>query len=210
MPTPNLPISTQKFRPATVAEALQALALLAALPTMTALSDEEMQLRKAAYLLALEGVSGWGLSAAVKAILGGSLGHKWMPSPSELCIEIKRLEDNERESFYRAERHRRQFFWDEDQHPRPVEERLLKDDPEGRTRCAKLWEDVRKSFTAKFDAMSVEEKCADLQSRLSQEPSEEKRLQLLRDWGHEKILISEALLRSLRNPMHGEHRAEEE
>lgn len=201
MTTANLPIPSQKFRPATVEEALQALALLSSLPTMTPISDAEQDIRKAAYLIALEGVSAWGLNAAARAIMAGSLGHKWMPSPPELRIEINRLENNERERFYRAERKRRQFFWDEDEHPRPVEEKMLKDDPEGQARCAKLWEETRKTFMAKWNALSEEEQRDSLRKQLDLAPSEEMRLQLLRDWGHEKILISEALLRSLARPM---------
>ena len=197
----QLPITTEKFRPATVVEAIQALALLAALPTMMTHSDMEIETRKAAYLIALEGVSAWGLKEATKAILAGSLGHRWMPSPSELRIEIERLENNERERFYRGERQRRRFFFDEDQHPRPAEEKMLKDDPEGRERAARLWADARKTFTAKWDAMSEEDRRSDLEKRLSQTPSESARLQLLRDWGHEEIQVSEALLRTLKNPM---------
>jgi hypothetical protein len=104
------PIPTSgRFRPATDDDKLRALALLAALPSQTSYSQTELDTRKAAYMIALENVTAWGLEAATTAILQGSLEHRFMPSASELASEIRRIEDAERERVYRAA-YRRHVF----------------------------------------------------------------------------------------------------
>lgn len=63
------------------------------------------ELDRAAYYVALDGVTRYGLSEAVMAIIRGALGHAFFPSPPELRIECdKAMEWPERQ----AERARRQ------------------------------------------------------------------------------------------------------
>lgn len=60
---------------------MQALTSLAVLPSRQA---EDADLDRAMYNVALEGVSRYGLSQAVTAIIRGALGHTFFPSPVEL------------------------------------------------------------------------------------------------------------------------------
>ncbi len=64
-------------------EITQALSLLRSLPRR-ATDTGQGKLNLEAYFIALEGVTRWGLSEAIKAILKGALGHGFMPSPPEL------------------------------------------------------------------------------------------------------------------------------
>lgn len=72
------------WNPATETEKIQALVMLSGLPSRATSAGE---LDNAAYLTALDGTTRYGLAEAVKAILKGSLGHGFMPSPPELRIE---------------------------------------------------------------------------------------------------------------------------
>lgn len=75
---------------ATQAQVLQALAALGSLPSREADSDG---LDKAAYSVALDGVSRYALAEAVRAVLQNKLGHAFFPSPPELrrlCDEAHR------------------------------------------------------------------------------------------------------------------------
>jgi hypothetical protein len=121
-----------KFRPATDDDKLRALSLLSALPSQTSYSQAEFDVRKAAYMIALEGVSAWGLESATTAILRGSLEHRFMPSPSELASEIRRIEDEERERVYRAA-YRRHVF------NQPIPEPEPPQTPEQREASEKAW-----------------------------------------------------------------------
>jgi hypothetical protein len=57
---------------------------------MPAREAGDTQVDKAAYYLALENVTRFGLAEAVKAILQGQLGHAFFPSPPELRIQCDR------------------------------------------------------------------------------------------------------------------------
>jgi hypothetical protein len=75
---------------ATEAQVLQALASLAGLPSRAA-DDAEMDQRM--YFVALENVTRYALSEAVKSVMRGHLGHTFFPSPVELrklCDEAQR------------------------------------------------------------------------------------------------------------------------
>lgn len=77
---------------------------------------EDGKVRTDAYLIALEGVTRFGLGEATKAILRGSLGHGFYPSPVELRQQCDRAMDpvwrqglaykrkQERQAFNDAER----------------------------------------------------------------------------------------------------------
>ncbi|MEQ1941935.1 hypothetical protein ABMA32_05860 [Mesorhizobium sp. VNQ89] len=62
--------------------------LLSVLPARPA---HDPQLNKAAYYIALEGVSGFALRSAVKRILQGSLGHGFFPSPPDLRLQCNQV-----------------------------------------------------------------------------------------------------------------------
>jgi hypothetical protein len=57
---------------------------------MPAREAGDTQVDKAAYYLALENVTRYGLAEAVKAILQGQLGHAFFPSPPELRMQCNR------------------------------------------------------------------------------------------------------------------------
>ena len=63
---------------------IKALVLLASLP---ARETGDAQVDKAAYYIALDGVTRFGLAEAVKAVLQGRLGHAFFPSAAELRIQ---------------------------------------------------------------------------------------------------------------------------
>ena len=75
--------SQDVWKPATEADKISALAALGSLPSR----QTSGALDKAAYYLALDGVTRFGLSEAVKAILRGRLGHAFFPSPPELRMQ---------------------------------------------------------------------------------------------------------------------------
>ncbi|QFI65231.1 hypothetical protein EKH55_0357 [Sinorhizobium alkalisoli] len=79
--------------------------------------------------MALEGVSRWALFTAEKQINQGSLGHGFMPSPSELRREIDRVMQPFRERERRAAEERRRYGWPEEPaviHDEASRERILK------------------------------------------------------------------------------------
>jgi hypothetical protein len=92
------------WQPATDLQKLQSLILLAKLPMR---QPTGLDVIKAVYLIALEGVAAFGLEQATKAILRGSLGHTFMPSPPELRMECERIMDREREAAAKAMRRER-------------------------------------------------------------------------------------------------------
>ena len=92
---------------------LQALVMLGSLPTR---QSDSADLDRAAYHIALDGVTRYGLSEAVKFILRGSLKHTFFPSPVELRQQCdKAMEWPERE----AERIRRREAIERDREPPP-------------------------------------------------------------------------------------------
>jgi len=92
-------------------ETIEAMMLLSVLPAREA---RDPHVNKAAYYLALEGVSAFALKGAVKSILQGSLGHGFFPSPPELRIQCKKV----MEPFeWEMERRRRQRQRDSERPP---------------------------------------------------------------------------------------------
>jgi hypothetical protein len=82
--------------------------LLAGLP---ARETGDSHIDKAAYYIALEGVTRYGLAEAVKFILRGALGHTFFPSPPELriqCDKAMEWHDRERERIRRREQMERE------------------------------------------------------------------------------------------------------
>lgn len=82
MTLPTLQIDV--WKPASEEDQLKALILLAGLPSR---APDDEGTHKAAYFLALQGVTRYGLQEAVKSILQGALGHAFFPSPPELRIQ---------------------------------------------------------------------------------------------------------------------------
>lgn len=80
----NLQHHQNVWIPATEMDKMGALASLAGLPSRQTSSED---LDRAAYYVALDGVTRHGLAEAVRFILKGSLGHAFMPSPPELRIQ---------------------------------------------------------------------------------------------------------------------------
>ncbi|WP_367715138.1 hypothetical protein AB2N04_14650 [Nitratireductor sp. GISD-1A_MAKvit] len=66
-------------------------AALASLGSLPSREIKSAKLSRAAYLLALRGVTKYALSRAVTAILQGALGHAFFPSPPELRIQCNRM-----------------------------------------------------------------------------------------------------------------------
>ena len=101
----NLP--TQRpdvWKPATEADRAAALVSLAALPSRQTSSEK---LDRAAYHIALDGVTRYGLTVAVQAILRGALGHAFFPSPPELrmqCDQAMQWHEREAERIRRRQR----------------------------------------------------------------------------------------------------------
>jgi hypothetical protein len=94
--------------PATYEDRIKALVLLGGLP---ARESNDPHAEKAAYHLALEGVTRYGLQEAVKTILRGSLGHTFFPSP----VELRQQCDRAMEWVFQEERrirHREELFRD--------------------------------------------------------------------------------------------------
>lgn len=86
---------------ATEAQVLQALASLAGLPSR---QQADLELARDMYFVALEGVSRYALSEAVKAVMRNKLGHTFFPSP----VELRRLCDEAIAPHIEAERRIRQ------------------------------------------------------------------------------------------------------
>jgi cytosine/adenosine deaminase-related metal-dependent hydrolase len=79
---------------ATEADKLAALASLGSLPSRATSSEN---LDKAGYFVALEGVTRYGLSTAIRAILQGALDHAFFPSPPELRKQCDKAMEPHRE-----------------------------------------------------------------------------------------------------------------
>jgi hypothetical protein len=74
---------------------------------MPAQATDEAGIDKAAYYLALENVTRFGLAEAVKAILQGQLGHAFFPSPPELRIQCDRAMEHHKQMRERIARQER-------------------------------------------------------------------------------------------------------
>lgn len=86
-----LPVLTiDVWKKATEGEKSVALATLATLPSR---ATSSVELDRAAYYVALDGVTRHGLAEAVKAILKGALGHAFFPSPPELRMQCDKAMD---------------------------------------------------------------------------------------------------------------------
>jgi hypothetical protein len=112
---------------------MQALILLAKLPMR---NPTDLALVKAVYFIALEGVTAFGLEQATKAIIRGSLGHAFMPSPPELRRECERIMDSERDKLVNA----RRLEWPEDLNS------TAPPDDAARQRMTERWLAVRPMF----------------------------------------------------------------
>ncbi|CAN7518564.1 hypothetical protein LJR235_003564 [Pararhizobium sp. LjRoot235] len=99
-------------RAASEAQKLAVLAcLFAAYPSR---APNDFTLVRRAYLMSLEGTTEWGLFEAERAIYQGSLGHPYMPTPSELRREIDRLTKPHLERQRRAQMEQRRYAWPEE------------------------------------------------------------------------------------------------
>lgn len=85
-------LSHDTTTPATQKQVLQALASLAGLPSRLA---DDVALDQAMYFVALEGVTRYALSEAIKGVMRNRLGHTFFPSP----IELRRLCDDAQQPF---------------------------------------------------------------------------------------------------------------
>lgn len=93
---------------ATDQDKLKALASLNSLPSR---QTDTVEISEAGYFVAMEGVTRYGLTEAVRAILKGALGHAFFPSPPELRIQCdKAMEwpERQREREHREERYIRE------------------------------------------------------------------------------------------------------
>jgi hypothetical protein len=77
-------IQQDVWKPATEVEKIQALVTLSGLPSRETTAGE---IDNAAFMMALDGVTRYGLSEAVRFILRGALDHAFLPSPPELRIQ---------------------------------------------------------------------------------------------------------------------------
>lgn len=130
----NLPTTaTDMTKPASMEDKLKALAAFATLPTQQSFSPEQDEINDRARMQALEGVTRYALGEAVKAILKGSLGHTFFPSPVELrlaCDQAQRPVDDLA---------RRVYLTKEQQHERREYERFqASKTPEAKARVAAL------------------------------------------------------------------------
>lgn len=88
----NLPTNpTDTSRKATQTDMIAALATLSTLPSR-AVGEENENLTQAQYIDALEGVTFYALSRAVKDVRRGALRHGFFPSPPELRILCDRID----------------------------------------------------------------------------------------------------------------------
>lgn len=111
---------------------------------------------EASYFLALEGVTRYGLSTAVKAILQNALGHAFFPSPPELrgqCDKAMQPHKEAREREYRRERDRY-----------PCEGRRERLTDEERAKAAALMAELNKSFERQKNE-AIEAERAEIRAR---------------------------------------------
>lgn len=106
----NIPAQYQDvWKPATEADKAHALASLSTLPSRAVgLADVD----RGAYYLALEGVTRYGLTKAVKAILQNALGHAFFPSPPEFrgqCDKAMEWHEQTAQRIRRRERENEDF-----------------------------------------------------------------------------------------------------
>ena len=160
------------WKPATELDKIQALVLLAKLPMR---NPTELAVVKAVYMIALDGVTAFGLDQATKAIIRGALNHPFMPSPPELRRECERIMDTERDKLVKAKR----LKWPED--------RDSTDPPamEARRRMTERWLAVRPLFEAPKPAEPARPK------------TDEERLADLLAHANDPIEVTPALLRKL-------------
>ncbi len=96
--------------------------------TLAALPSRETsagQISNAAYLIALDGVTRYGLHEAVKAILKNALGHAFFPSPPEIrgqCDAAMDWHERAAERIRRRERENADFRNQQGGNPPPSEE----------------------------------------------------------------------------------------
>jgi hypothetical protein len=117
---------------------------------------------EASYFLALEGVTKYGLSTAVKAILQNALGHAFFPSPPELrgqCDNAMQPHKEAREREYRRERDKYPY---EGRRERP----LTNDE---RARAAALMAELNKRFERQKDE-AMEAERAEIRARYGMTP----------------------------------------
>ncbi|MGR9399313.1 hypothetical protein ACU8M5_06040 [Rhizobium leguminosarum] len=111
-------LGSDVFHPASHADRVDALRVLAnALPGR---QPVDKQLLLAAYQVALEGVTRWGLAQATREILQGSLAHGFMPSPPELRREIDRIMAPHVAARRREAEAAHRYKWAEDDKPRAL------------------------------------------------------------------------------------------
>lgn len=154
----NLPATTTDvWTPANDGDKMSALAALACLPSRATSSAE---LDRAGYYLALDGVTRYGLSIAVRAIIQGALNHAFFPSPPELRLQCnKAMEAHERmaENIRRRERENADF------------NRLHGNPPErteaSKARVAALHEAYRQQVDGEEAARAEAERQADVRAR---------------------------------------------
>jgi hypothetical protein len=135
---------TDVWSKATQDDKIKALVLLSAMPAQ---ATDEAGVDKAAYYIALDGVTRYGLAEAVKFILRGALGHAFFPNPAEL-----RLQCDKSMEFHEMERRRiarREQMERERQEAAPRGEPT----PEARARVAAIYA----GFCAGYDKASAED-----------------------------------------------------
>jgi len=169
------------MRTATKTDILQALAVLDALPKQRGTSADAIAM---AYERAFVGkVDAGHLSQAVDRLL---LSQKYFPSPSEVFEEIQHIAEREIAHETRA----RRLKWEEDQR---YTEGM---DDAAKARADALWQRIKptlKHMPTEEDPIPEPEPVPSL--------TEAERLERIRQCGHEPTQPTDALLRSLSNPM---------
>ena len=97
-------IQQDVWKPATEIEKIQALVTISGLPSRETTAGE---IDNAAFMMALDGVTRYGLSEAVKFILRGALGHAFLPSPPELRMQCDRAMEHHKQMRERIARQER-------------------------------------------------------------------------------------------------------
>ncbi len=98
-------IATDFWDPATEQDKIKALASLNSLPSR---HTDAAEISEAGYMVALEGVTRYGLREAVRSILKGGLNHAFFPSPPELrsqCDRAMEWPERQRERQIRQDRY---------------------------------------------------------------------------------------------------------